>query len=76
MKENKIKEQLISKANEIPPKHVFQLVDVYSAMDEVDNKQAGKILYELVDNNQLENTIYIGKDSSNHKWYVKRFKNS
>lgn len=67
-----IKTFLKEEIKKMKPKTVFKLTDIYSG----DNpKNAGKKLSELVNESEVEETIYLGKDTTNIKWYVKGFKN-
>lgn len=69
---HEIKNLLIKKTESLEPKRVFQLTDIYN---DGNNKVAGKILYDLWKKNEISNIEYIGYDSSNHKWYVKKLPN-
>lgn len=66
------KELLKEEIKNLKPKTVFKLTDIYSGDSP---KDAGKKLSELVNSSEVEETIYLGKDVTNIKWYVKGFKN-
>ena len=70
-----IKEKLKNEIAKLEPKTVFKLTNIYN---DDDNKVAGKVLSELSGLNKSPESVniyYIGKDNSNHKWYVKGFEN-